>query len=113
MFRLHGLAIFLDPRFKNQIVDDKEQFGRKVEAWICEELKDLKDLDTVFEPVNKLPHKHVNLSNSIFGLHASLISNQQAPQLAENTMITHELLKYKSEACVPLSLSPVDFWKVN
>lgn len=102
--------MFLDPRFKYQIVENKEQFCRNVDMWIGEELK-AGDLISGAEPVHKKLRREPTPTNSIFGLHANLIGDQQAPQLPESTIVAHELLKYKTETCSPLSLDPVDYWK--
>lgn len=112
LFRLHGLAVFLDPRFKHQSVDNKEQFCNNVEIWISEELSD-NALIFDAEPASKKLRKESSAENSIFDLHSSLIKNQEISTLTENTAVTHELLKYKAEPCTPLSLNPVDYWKVS
>lgn len=112
LFRLCGLATFLDPRFKHQIVEDKIEFCKKIDSWITEELgSDGLLIDE--EPKVKKSRAESSTTSSIFSLHAFLIETQQERQLSENTVIVHEMLKYKSEACAPLNLDPLDYWRVS
>jgi len=107
------LAIFFDARFKHLASSDKDAFFEQAQSWIIEELAQNNQDITIESATPPVRHQPSSSSNSLFGIHATLIGEAHEEKPTENLSIIRELIEYKSEGCISLNVDPLAYWKVR
>uniref|UniRef100_A0A915DYF5 Histone H2A/H2B/H3 domain-containing protein n=1 Tax=Ditylenchus dipsaci TaxID=166011 RepID=A0A915DYF5_9BILA len=112
--KIHGLAIFLDVRFKDRVADDKAYFLRQVTYWIClENLNTDLWADTLEAEVSSPPAKR-RTSSSFFGSNSQFFTDTtEAIASSDEASVIAEITAYTKLKNLELDENPLDFWKLN
>ncbi|KAH7725251.1 zinc finger BED domain-containing protein 4-like protein [Aphelenchoides avenae] len=113
-YRTHGLALFLDPRFRDTVADDSAQFRRNVLQWLTTERQcgrgpELQVLQHLHEPGPSKERSYISSLGSKYSKHSSSLSQP----VARRNDLERECNEYVIEACEDWDSNPLDWWKAN
>uniref|UniRef100_A0A914E4G0 HAT C-terminal dimerisation domain-containing protein n=1 Tax=Acrobeloides nanus TaxID=290746 RepID=A0A914E4G0_9BILA len=110
--KIHGLVIFLDPRFKDRIASNKIEFNANMTSWIQEECEQEADvpINNNDSEINSPPPKR---SNSFSGRHSQLFNDEIGVEEERACNAIIEMKAYCKVKCVDPEEDPLEFWKEN
>uniref|UniRef100_A0A915D497 HAT C-terminal dimerisation domain-containing protein n=1 Tax=Ditylenchus dipsaci TaxID=166011 RepID=A0A915D497_9BILA len=115
----YGLALFLDPRFKDRCFEGENQFRSMVKQWLVSEYQPMEEpVEEQVQPIDvkaEVREPLVKKPRSLFARQVDGIQENNAlrPTTTWEQNLDFELISYNAEKPIPLHSDPLLYWQKN